>query len=165
MKRINRQDFQGDLTSLFIPGDPVALMPSSVGDELLLVHPYLSGHHNLRSVQFKAASGAAGATDITIAAVPSDRIWYVQSAAARISDATSRLGFIYVQLAVGGVVALRTTGTLVNGLGQRLCVDRSFLLGPGQLLGARVDAIGAAAVLTIEAAIVEQLLSEPIPPL
>lgn len=159
MRIYERSAGDRELGRLFIPQEPRALIPSDLGEEIILTHPVqppTSGF--LVGMQRDTITGAAAADTVELPVVPEGFYRWVQCCAAFSDTAVFRNLTILIGSAALGFTEI--AGTTDVGTNVSLTVPRIFLVPPGLRIRANIENISGAEVLTLRSLFLELLLAE-----
>lgn len=160
-----RDPRQRGLGTIYVPQEPRALMPTSISDEIVLVHPaqpFGSGFHQMR-VHF--AGAGLGATSLLGPEPAVDHYFWVQAASFFHNDVTARdLSVRLEQQSTGDGAELVTEHLAVPVL-THVAVERSFLIMPDFRLEVRANAMGAGANMFLRMMYLDLLAGEICPQL
>jgi len=140
------------LQTVFIPAEPKPVMPTEISDEIVLTHPVMPPMVGLKEGRFRhfRTTGAAGATEILGAQVPTDFYWWIQAVSLfhtdTVADRILRLQML--DTSANRVTILQDR--VAVGADLHLVLERPFLLPNDTRLVASVDGLGAGFALTLE---------------
>jgi len=159
-----RDPRQRGLGTIYTPQEPRSLMPSSISDEIVLVHPaqpFGSGFHQMR-VFF--GTGTAAATSLLGPEPAEDHYFWVHVASVFHDDPTNRiLNLRLEQQSTGDGAELVGRQSMVAN--DHLPVLRSFLIMPDFRLEVRAAAMAAGQRLFMRIMYLDLLAGEICPQL
>jgi len=132
------------LQILFPPAEANPVNPSTVSEDIVLVHQVLSGSEKMDEADAQFVNGAAGVLVVNSTVVPAGKFWYVFATSMNHNDATARISMISIQRG-GTIIGLALqTGLQLN---NKLPVVRAFILPAGWSIRWETTALGGAQII------------------
>jgi len=152
------------LKDLFLPSTVPGPQPSSLSEDVQLVHPIFGGLHTAQDSRVFDINGAAAANSVDSPTVPVNKVWYMIAVDLRHNDTTvDRVLGINIQRGAPAI-SIRVAETPVDiDVAHILSVQRHFILPPGFFIRGSADTIAATFVLTLRAIFLELTTADVIP--
>jgi len=153
------------LKDLFLPSSVPGPQPSTLTEDVQLVHPMFGPLVHFQDIRQLDATGAAGVLTIDGPTVPLDKVWYVMAADCRHNDTVTPQIVTIRMLRASPAFTVHIegpeTGTIDND--HLIRVRRAFLVPPGFFLRGEVNNLGGAFVVILRAAFLELSLADVTP--
>lgn len=133
--------------------------PSTLSDDVQLVHPAFGPFHDLVGAVWETFTSAGGVNTITTPAVPAARVWYVIRAMVQTDDTTAR--HMWMDMLRSGIPVTMTDGApgSVWTSVEQLAAG-PFVMPPNSTLRGVAASITAAKKITITLCRIERTLAD-----